>query len=475
MNCPKCNADVTLKMSRCNVCGQKLDVFGKVMRSSNAYYNAGLEQAKVKDLSGAIRSLKQSLKLNKYNTNARNLLALIYYEIGEAVEALNEWVVSSHLQPEENVAFDYIEMVQSNPVRLEAVNQAIRKYNAALEYAKQGNEDLAIIQLKKVASLNPKFIRAGQLLALLYMRTGAKGKAMRCLMQIRKVDVNNTTTLRYMEELQDARTETLAATDEAGRPSRVFRGEPVTSIMPVDSYKEEKPRILPFINVLVGFVLGILVMLFLVRIRPSNDKGTEKQAEQIKTYGEQLASKDSRIASLENDVKMLNEQLTEYASREVEGGEPATSEAPSGDDAASVESYDALLGGMQLYMEDKKLEAARMLLGVNEAALGDTAKATYQTIKEDTFEEASAGLWEQGRDTYNAGKYKKARTLLEEALELKPDNVDALYFMGRLFHRRDDKEKAAEYYNKVIDDFPEHARASEARSQLSALGIAEGD
>ena len=50
------------------------------------------------------------------------------------------------------------------------MNQAIKKYNIALDCAKQGNHDLAIIQLKKVVSLNPHFIRALQLLALIYMK-----------------------------------------------------------------------------------------------------------------------------------------------------------------------------------------------------------------------------------------------------------------------------------------------------------------
>ena len=48
-------------------------------------------------------------------------------------------------------------------------NQTIKKYNSALYSAQHGDGDMAIIQLKKVVSLNPKFVRAHQLLALLYM------------------------------------------------------------------------------------------------------------------------------------------------------------------------------------------------------------------------------------------------------------------------------------------------------------------
>ena len=44
---------------------------------SNYYYNDGLAKAGVRDLSGAIESLKNSLYYNKKNIIARNLLGLI--------------------------------------------------------------------------------------------------------------------------------------------------------------------------------------------------------------------------------------------------------------------------------------------------------------------------------------------------------------------------------------------------------------
>ena len=83
MNCPGCNAKVAFMKDRCDNCGQDLKTYRKVISLSNIYYNKGLEQARVRDLSGAIRSLKQSLEFNKLNTNARNLLGLIYFEEGE--------------------------------------------------------------------------------------------------------------------------------------------------------------------------------------------------------------------------------------------------------------------------------------------------------------------------------------------------------------------------------------------------------
>ena len=144
-------------------------MYKRIMYISNRYYNDGLEKATVRDLTGAITSLRQSLKFNKDNIEARNLLGLVYFEMGEVVAALSEWVISKNLRPNKNIADDYIDMIQTNASRLESINTTIKKYNQALIYCQQDSLDLAVIQLKKVLSLNPKFIRAHQLLALLYI------------------------------------------------------------------------------------------------------------------------------------------------------------------------------------------------------------------------------------------------------------------------------------------------------------------
>ena len=89
--------------------------------------------------------------------------------------------------------------MQKNQVRLDSVNQTIKKYNQALLYCKQNSRDLAIIQLKKVLSLNPKLVSGHQLLALLYIQEGRYDLAKKSLRNAGKIDANNTVTLRYLK------------------------------------------------------------------------------------------------------------------------------------------------------------------------------------------------------------------------------------------------------------------------------------
>lgn len=100
MNCMNCGAFLVDKdLDYCPKCGCNVLIQKKVDYLSRQYYNRGLEKASVRDLSGAIDCLKQSLIYNKHNIQARNLLGLVYFETGEVVAALSEWVISKNLQP----------------------------------------------------------------------------------------------------------------------------------------------------------------------------------------------------------------------------------------------------------------------------------------------------------------------------------------------------------------------------------------
>ena len=94
----------------------------KLSYQSMHWYNDGLKKAKIRDLSGAITSLKKSLQYNRANIAARNLLGLVYYGRGDVVEALVEWILSKNFQSHDNIANYYIQKVRETTGELEAIN-----------------------------------------------------------------------------------------------------------------------------------------------------------------------------------------------------------------------------------------------------------------------------------------------------------------------------------------------------------------
>ena len=302
MRCPRCDANVSDTATLCTFCGQNLSVIHYIRRVSNTYYNLGLEKAKVRDLSGAIVVLKKSLEFNKKNTNARNLLGLIYYEMGETVAALSEWVLSKYLQADDNAADYYINTIQKNQTALDATNQTIKKYNSALAAAQAGNDDLAIIQLKKVVSLNPHFVRAQQLLALLYIHDKDYHKAAKCLNRARRIDFNNTTTLRYMQEVGD-----LAASSEKELVKKPSKKDPLSNVTPVGTYKEEKRSLMPVIYVIIGAIVGLAVAFVL--LWPTMKNSGSGEGSHISDTNDQLAVQSSQISGLKKEKELLQEQV----------------------------------------------------------------------------------------------------------------------------------------------------------------------
>ena len=64
MICYNCGCRLSEK-NFCTGCGADVTLYKKIMFASNRFYNEGLDKASVRDLSGAITSLRESLKLIK--------------------------------------------------------------------------------------------------------------------------------------------------------------------------------------------------------------------------------------------------------------------------------------------------------------------------------------------------------------------------------------------------------------------------
>ena len=175
-----------------------MDYARRNQQIANSFYNLGLEKSRIRDLSGAAQCLKKSLHFNKYQTDARNLLGLIYYENGEVADALVQWVISLNLQPEDNLADHYLDEIQRKPGQLERESQNVKTFNQALWHAQNGSDDLAILQLARVVESNPHFVKAHLLLALLYMGREDYNKAGRSLYKILQIDKSNQKALYYM-------------------------------------------------------------------------------------------------------------------------------------------------------------------------------------------------------------------------------------------------------------------------------------
>lgn len=472
MICPRCGNVIRGAITYCDACGAELTVYKKIMRSSNTYYNKGLERAAVRDLSGAAQMLRKSLEMNKRNTVARNLLGLVYFEMGETVAALGEWVVSKHFQPEDNRADDYMEQVQNSPAKFDAMNQAIKKYNLALEAAKQGGDDMAILQLKKAVSLNPNFLRARQLLALLYIRTGEKERAKKQLTYAAQIDVANTTTLRYLKEITaPAEPEKDAA--QAGEKERTAaQAGGSVHLEPSGNYGEDKPNVMAWVALVVGAIVGILVTFILIVPTARKNIRSEFEKDQL-DYSSELRIKEAAITSLEKEAQLWKTRYEE-TQRELSG-----IVIPEYD----MEMYNDLFLAVQNYLVVSVKEDATVdeLIGLaGELSALDVermenadAKELVQKMKDSISERVAEPAYTLGRQAYDDEDYEQAAMYLQASCDYGFQNDYCYYYLGKSYQLMEAYEQAAEYYRMLLAQFPSSSLVDYTRTRLGEMGMEE--
>ena len=298
----------------------ELEYTKKFIYLSNQWYNDGLKKANIRDLSGAIISLKKSLQFNRDNIAARNLLGLVYYGRGEVSEALVEWIISKNIKTHGNIATYYIKKVQESPSELEVINQAIKKYNQCLTYCQQGGEDLAVIQLRKVVSAHPNFLKAHQLLALLYIQSEQYAKARQILRKAHKLDTTNETTLRYMHELKQLRSDKVTKLKEEKEQSVSYKLGNETIIQPISATLKDNATMLTILNIVIGLIVGAAVVWFLV-VPTMKQNMAAKTNKEIIVYSEQIAAKKTEIDLLNRELEGYKEasEDTQQAKEIAEG------------------------------------------------------------------------------------------------------------------------------------------------------------
>ena len=451
MECYNCGA----KLGRediCPNCGTNVKIYKKIVKASNAYYNDALEKASVRDLSGAIESLKMSLRFYKLNIDARNLLGLIYFEMGEVVAALTEWVISKNYRPKDNIASRYLDEIQNNQARLDTINQTIKKYNQALLYCRQDSRDLAIIQLKKVLSLNPKLVSGHQLLALLYIQDHKYDLAKKALRNAGKIDANNTVTLRYLKEanagIRENSTGKKAKSDELVS----YQSGNETIIQP--RYLKDNSAITTFINMVIGIGIGAAITCFLLVPGVKRQAQNEAKAEVLEANNT-ISAKNQTISSLETQIDDLTAQITQAKDSEEQ-------------QASSVSSYEQLLQAYISYAGEDIETAGTALGNVNPDYLSESAKTVYDTINTEVNAEYVRTLYDAGTKAYSRQEFEEAIKNLGKVVEMDEtyENGNALYYLAQSYRKNDDLKTAQIYYQKVVDLYPGTERAATSQNYL---------
>lgn len=421
---------------------------------SNAYYNVGLERAKERDLTGAVQVLKKSLRFHKYHTDARNLLGLIYHEMGEVGAALAQWIISLNLQEENNLAEGYLKALQNSPGYLDMADQAAKKYNQSLHYARNENEDLAVLLLMRMVEEMPNYVKAQQLLALLYMHHEDFTKAGRCLFQAMKVDRYNPLSQRYMAI---AKAHTGKAEVEKRKLKNAFSHRQMQDddiILP-PSYKENT-GLQSVLNILAGLVMGVVVVFFLVT--PTiRDSIVSRYEEEIRQGLELVNQKSLQIDELNRKLEDASEAQQEAES---------SLETMVNDSGSVIGQYQRLAQILQAYRSEDMRTAAQLYVETDFSVLTDgVLDELVSWVQQDMAANGYPVLEQMGDEAAARGNTDQAVDYYQKSLQINGGNVGAIFKIGMAYKNAGNVDQANEFFGDIIMNHPDSEYAAQAKEQ----------
>ena len=485
MICYRCSSTLDVRKDICSKCGADIRYFKKIVYASNRYYNEGLMKAQARDLTGAKDCLKKSLHLYKKNTNARNLLGLVYYAMGESAEALKEWLISRNYAAKGNMAERFINSMHRNMKNLDSEDHGIKKYNQALEYCRNGAKDLATIQLKKVVSVHSNMVKAYELLALLYIDDGKYDQAEKILKKCLETDRGNTSALYYLKELRNMR-----GAGGARNVGTVGEDDREQLIIPV-RFRDYGSYLSNALYIFLGLLIGIAIAWFvIVPARVQRETGDAVAA---------ARSYEAQIAELQEDLKNAEKKAEEHS----ETPEPATqpSESDTSDTEPSSEpdteppesdsedeptesepeetfaeivekierwkaNNEKLLEAVECYGSGDIMNTVRNFYMIDRKQVAKAYELHYRNLAVIVTDDGvynrligEAEAYEDDKDYENAAKAYDALTLLH------PDEVSNYINAAKQYRLAKDNKNAANRYWEAAVLFPGTEQAEESEKQ----------
>ena len=166
---------------------------------------------------------------------------------------------------------------------------------------------MAAIQLRKILNQNTKLIKGYHLLALIYMKNHDWGKARRTLKKAARIDKTNTTTLRFLREV-DERTGVTTRLEKQkkglfGAKGKTEGSDEISrSTVVQPAVYRENSRISLFVTLMAGVAAGAAAFWFLAV--PAIKQGIYREAnQQIVKYSESLVSQGAELSKAQGEAK----------------------------------------------------------------------------------------------------------------------------------------------------------------------------
>jgi len=182
----------------------------------------------------------------------------------------------------------------------------------------------------------------------------------------------------------------------------------------------------------------------------------DDMAAQVQTLRDQVGGAEAENTQLKNDNK---EWENKYAALEDQG--------------VLNEKTNRVTEAQHFMDSEMYQEAANAAAAIDKNSLPPDLQETLQNIIDTSYPKLVEKYYNDGVSLYNKGKFDEAKAAFENARQYVKagndlaDNI--LYNLGRVAVQQNDKDAAREYFQKVLDDYPDGDQAASAATRLKSI------
>lgn len=352
----------------------------------------------------------------------------------------------------------------------ENLSEAIKLFNRALEDALCKNEDMAIIGLRKAIALNPSFYEAMNLLGLCFAMIGKDEAAVSAFQQVINADNSSIKAMEYIGMLRgtdDAVEEDTLKPVKRKTKTKTRKAVEKQPSFWANALRAEDTRFY-FMKYIVGIIIGVLLTSLIWYMVPANKSlFVFEKIESIDPTPEldkEIVLLNERIEKLEEDIRIAKNENLKLT-----------------DDFQTYKQWIERLNEANTeYLNGNYAQSAEILYNTHGMLIPSSLTDQYEQLREKVTVNAAEQLYLEGNSIYNGnyGKdpsiYKQAFEKYETAIYYLEDNrasyMPALYYQaGKAAARCDEKQRAMEIFELLINEYPNSTYGSYASARLNEL------
>lgn len=337
------------------------------------------------------------------------------------------------------------------------IRNSVTLYNKAIESLRTGSEDIAIIELKKAVSMNPRFYEAMNLLGICYSYIKDNAKAAEVFERVVKAESNSVRAMKYLSMLNSGDEPFSTRLKPRKKPAADTGTAEIPKRGRADIDKKEA-WLQNWTKVLAGFLAGAVVIaaIFLLSMQTPGPQDTpDNTVDPDAEIVEELAQYKANYDKLDADYKLL-QQDKETANK-------------------AADYYKSVIKLYEIESQASKKQyesAADMLLLMKTVEFKDEDKQKFDGLYKSVMPSAAKTVYDEGYNLYNKKKYEDSIHKLEKVQLYDPafERMDAvLYYMGRCSQQLLDSRGAVAYFQKLVDAYPKSSYAKNAKVRIQDL------